>query len=208
MFIVHIHRDAGVTADGGHYDVGDVSDVNDDVGDGGGDISDVDDVGDCHDIDDDVGDCDDEGGSPALEAAKAGSLGWPVTAPSSQDLRMHCITPKLLSLPFHPIFFHSIIYFISLQNFFFHSIIYFCQITSKYYKTQDALYQLIQNFFFFPFSIPSSVTEYSISLPFIYSFVLKDSTLVYMGPEYWGRISHFGGAGNNTSGARIKNSRK
>ena len=49
-----------------------------------------------HDYDDTIGD--DDGCSPALEAGKAGSLGWPVTAPSSQDLRMHCVSFQKLLL--------------------------------------------------------------------------------------------------------------
>ena len=64
-------------------------------GDGGvgdGDVGDGDD-GDAYG---NVDDGDDDEGSPALEAAKAGSLGWPLTAPSSQDLGMHCIILKLL----------------------------------------------------------------------------------------------------------------
>ena len=65
-----------VATDGDHQVVRDGGDGADDVsyidGDAGGD--------------DDVGDGDDEGGSPALEAGKAGSLGWPLTAPRSPPI--------------------------------------------------------------------------------------------------------------------------
>ena len=72
---------------------------NDDVGAAAAAAAADDDDDDDDDGDDgDDGDDDGDGGSPALEAAKAGSLGRLVTAPSSQDLRMHCVSFQKLLL--------------------------------------------------------------------------------------------------------------